>query len=84
MKYLVARVSRCCDIYEPQKINFSIFLSLCCSELTIGFDAVSYEVVENERFVDVTIVMMGRTSRDVEVTLNTRDGTAVCEYFITY
>ena len=49
-------------------------------ELVIGFELTTYEMVESAPFVSVTIVLNGRTSRAIEVTLNTRDGSAVCEY----
>ena len=58
--------------------NFSLF----CLELDIGFDSSTYEVVENERFVNVTIVLDGRTSRDILITLSTRDGSAICECYV--
>ena len=53
-----------------------VFLFLVVS---IGFDQSAYDIFENERLVNVTIVLNGLISRDVVVTLNTRDGTAMCK-----
>lgn len=48
-------------------------------EVIIGFDQSVYDIIENERLVNVTIVLNGLISRDVVVILNTRDGTADCK-----
>ena len=49
------------------------------SDVTIGFDQSSYDIFENERVVNVTIVLTGATDRPITVVLDTRDGTAICE-----
>ena len=48
----------------------------------IGFDQPTYVVVEDEHYVNITVVLTGRTSREVLIALNTRDGSALCEYYI--
>ena len=46
----------------------------------IGFDMQTYDVIESVRFVTVTVrVVRGSLGRDVVVTLQTSDGTAVCK-----
>ena len=59
--------------------NILLFFGL---ELVIGFDQSTYAVVEDERYVNITIVLNGRASREVLITLSTRDGSAVCEYYV--
>ena len=51
------------------------------SVATFGFDANQYSVIENDRFVTVTIrqVSGGTLDRNVLITLQTGDGTAICK-----
>ena len=39
-------------------------------------------MVEDERNVNITIVLTGRTYRDVLIALSTRDRSALCEYYM--
>ena len=48
----------------------------------IGFDSSSYNILEMERVVNVTIVLTGMTDISITVVLDTQDGTAICEYKI--
>ena len=52
---------------------------LLCVDAMIGFDAGAYDIFEDERIVNVTIVLNGRTDRSITVILNTQDGTAICK-----
>ena len=72
-------------IVSKQPIEMII---LCLSVLycdflvvTFGFDATQYNVLENATFVNVTIrqVRGGSLNRNVLITLQTRDGTAICK-----
>ena len=52
----------------------------CIVDVTIGFDLAAYNVIENGRFVNVTVVLTGRTQDNISFVLSTNDGSAVCEY----
>ena len=45
----------------------------------VGFEQSVYEVFENSMFVSVSVILTGRTNQQIQVMLNTRDGTAVCK-----
>ena len=46
----------------------------------IGFDMLAYHVIESVGFVTVTVrLVQGSLGRDITVTLQTSDGTAVCK-----
>ena len=56
-------------------VNFSV--------VTFGFDQAQYSVFENVSFVTVTIrqISGGALDRNVFITLETGDGTAICKLF---
>ena len=80
----IAKPEFLCCIFELTLIfnffiNILVFFGL---ELLISFDQSTYAVGEDERYVNITIMLTGRASREVLITLSTRDGSAVCEYYV--
>ena len=67
-------------LIDSNRIDF-----ICSVVATFGFDRGQYSVVENEMFVTVTIrqVSGGPLNRNVFITLETGDGTAICELLFT-
>ena len=62
-------------------MNHSLIL-VNVSVVTFGFDQAQYSVLENASFVTVTIrqISGGALDRNVFITLETGDGTAICKF----
>ena len=74
-------LSACLNTPDNPPASLSLFLPFSLPShflaVQVGFDQANYTVVEREGVVFVRLVMVGRTTRPIQVQLSTVDGSAM-------